>query len=143
MRDADALAADFRARGLRVTPQRHFIHALLAEKPSHPTVEAVHEAVLAVMPTVSLRTVYQALHDLEAMDEIGLVQVGNGPLRVDTRPERHSHLRCTKCGRLHDVDVDLSGLVLPAGQRRGFALEGAEVIFSGRCPMCSGAPQAE
>jgi Fe2+ or Zn2+ uptake regulation protein len=74
------------------------------------------------------------------MDEIRLVHVGNGPLRVDTRPERHSHLRCTKCGRLHDVDIDLSGLVLPAEQRRGFAVEGAEVTFSGRCSRCAGDP---
>jgi len=59
---------------------------------------------------------------------------------VDTRPDRHAHLRCTKCGRLHDVDVDLSGLVLPIEQQRGFAVEGAEVIFSGCCPMCAGDP---
>ena len=139
MRDVDALLPDLRARGLRVTPQRHVIYSLLAEGPSHPTVEAVHEAVLAVMPTVSLRTVYQALHDLEAMGEIRLVQVGDAPFRVDTRPERHAHLRCTTCGRLHDVDVevDLSGVRLPDGQR-GFALEGAEMILSGRCPACAG-----
>ncbi len=126
-----------------MTPQRHLIYSLLAEKPSHPTVEAVHEAVVAVLPTVSLRTVYQALHDLEAIGEIRLVQVGSGPLRVDTRLERHAHLRCTECGRLHDVDVDLSGLVLPVAQRRGFAVEVAEVIFSGRCPMCTGDPEGE
>jgi Fur family peroxide stress response transcriptional regulator len=143
MRDVDALAADLHARGLRVTPQRRLIYSLLAEKTSHPTVEAVHEAVLAVLPTVSLRTVYQALHDLDAMGEIGLVQVGDGPLRVDTRPDRHAHLRCTKCGRLHDVDVDLSGLVLPIEQQRGFAVEGAEVIFSGCCPMCAGDRRGE
>jgi len=143
MRDVDALAADLHARGLRVTPQRQLIYSLLAEKPSHPTVEAVHEAVVAVLPTVSLKTVYQALHDLEAMGEIGLVRVGNGPLRVDTRPDRHAHLRCTKCGRLHDVDVDLSGLVLPIEQQRGFAVEDAEVIFSGCCPVCAGDPQGE
>jgi Fe2+ or Zn2+ uptake regulation protein len=143
VRDADALAADLHDRGLRVTPQRHLIYSLLAEKPSHPTVEAVHEAVLAALPTVSLRTVYQALHDLEAMGEIRLVQVGNGPLRVDTRPEVHAHLRCTKCGRVHDVDVDMSGLVLPIEQRHGFAVAGAEVIFSGRCPTCAGDPQGE
>jgi Fe2+ or Zn2+ uptake regulation protein len=139
VRDVDALAADLHARGLRVTPQRRLIYSLLMEKPSHPTVEAVHEAVLAVLPSVSLRTVYQALHDLEAMGEIRLVQVGDGPLRVDTLPERHAHLHCTKCGRLHDVDVDLSGLVLPVKQRRGFTVEGAEVIFSGRCRLCTGA----
>jgi Fe2+ or Zn2+ uptake regulation protein len=106
VRDVDALAAELHARGLRVTQQRQLIYSLLAEKPSHPTVETVHEAVLAVLPTVSLRTVYQALHDLEAIGEIRLVHVGNGPLRVDTRPERHDHLHCTQCGRLHDVDVD-------------------------------------
>lgn len=142
MRDVDALAADLHARGLRVTPQRHLIFSLLADKPSHLTVETVHEAVLAVLPTVSLRTVYQALHDLEAMGEIRLVQVGNGPLRVDTRPDRHGHLRCTECGGLHDVDVDLSGVVLSVEQRRGFAIDGAEVIFSGRCPECVAATDA-
>jgi len=141
VRDVDALAADLHARGLRLTPQRQLIYSLLAEKPSHPTIEAVHEAVLAVLPTVSLRTVYQALHDLEAIGEISLVQVGNGPLRVDTRPERHAHLRCTRCGWLQDVEVELSGLVLPVEQRCGFAVEGAEVVFSGCCPMCADDPQ--
>ena len=140
MHDVDALAADLHARGLRVTPQRQLIYSLLAQEPSHPTVDAVHEAVMAVLPTVSLRTVYQALHDLEAMGEIRLVQLGNGPLRVDTRPERHAHLRCTSCGRLHDVEVDLDAVVLPVEQRRGFAVEGAEVIFSGHCPTCAGDP---
>ncbi len=124
-----------------MTPQRELIYSLLAEEPSHPTVEAVHEDVVAVLPTVSLRTVYQALHDLEAMGEIGLVRVGSGPLRVDTRPDRHSHLLCTRCGGLHDVDLDLSGLELPIEQQRGFAVEGAEVIFSGCCPACAGDPQ--
>ena len=138
MRDVDALAADLHARGLRVTPQRQLIYSLLAEDPSHPTVEAVHAAVLAVLPTVSLRTVYQALHDLEAMGDIRLVRVGDGPLRVDTRTERHDHLRCTTCGRLHDVDVDVSELVLPVEQQHGFAVDSAEVIFSGRCPTCAG-----
>lgn len=138
VRDAHALAADLHTRGLRVTPQRQLIYSLLAENRSHPTVKAVHAAVCDAMPTVSLRTVYQALHELEAMGDIRLVQVGDGPLRVDTEPEHQAHLRCTECGRVHDVDVDLSGLVLTKEQRRGFALEGAEVIFSGRCPTCAG-----
>ena len=141
MHDVDALAADLHARGLRVTPQRQLIYSLLAEEPSHPTVDAVHEAVLAVLPTVSLRTVYQALHDLEAMGEVRLVQLGNGPLRVDTRTDRHAHLRCTSCGRLHDVEVDLEAVVLPVEQRRGFVVDGAEVMFSGHCPMCAGDPE--
>jgi Fur family transcriptional regulator, peroxide stress response regulator len=137
VREVDALAAELHARGLRVTPQRRLIYSLLADAEGHPTVEAVHEAVVAQLPTVSLRTVYQALHDLEAMGEVRLVQIADGPLRVDTRTDRHAHLRCTECGRVHDVDVDVSRLVPPPSQRRGFAVEGAEVIFSGRCPGCA------
>jgi Fe2+ or Zn2+ uptake regulation protein len=38
------------------------------------------------------------------------------------------------------TSIDLSGLVLPVEKRRGFALEGAEVTFSGRCPMCARDP---
>jgi len=52
--------------------------------------------------------------------------------------EKYLKFRCTECGSLHDVDVDLSGLVLPIGQRRGFAIEAAEVTFVGCCPMCAG-----
>lgn len=141
MRDADAFAAHLHARGLRVTPQRQVIYSLLAREPNHPTVEAVHGAVLAVLPTVSLRTVYQALHDLEAIGEIRLVQVGSGPVRVDTRPERHAHLRCTECGEVHDVDLDLGALVLPDEKLRGFDVDGPEVVFSGRCPTCVGTRQ--
>lgn len=81
VRVVDALLPDLLALGLRPTPQRQLIYSLLAEGRNHLTVEAVyeamHEAVLAVLPTVSLRTVYQALHDLEAMGEIRLVQTRN------------------------------------------------------------------
>lgn len=144
MRDVDALASDLHARGLRVTPQRLLIFSLLSELPSHPTVGMVHDAVSAVLPTVSLRTVYQALHDLEAMGEIRFEQVGTGPLRVDQRLERHAHLRCTGCNRLHDVDVELGAFALSEQQRHGFTVDGAEVTFLGRCPSCRGdAPEEQ
>ena len=139
MRDVKALAADLHARGLRVTPQRQLIYSLLEGMVDHPTVEALHQAVVVRLPTVSLRTVYQALHDLESMGDIRLVQVGNGPLRVDTRTDRHAHLRCASCGRLHDVDIDVAttGLALTEEQRQGFSVQHIEVIFSGRCGICA------
>ena len=94
MRDLQGLTAAMHERGLRVTPQRHMIYELLAGSPSHPTVDAVHDAVSKVLPTVSLRTVYQALHDLEELGEIRLAQVGGGALRVDLRTDHHAHIVC-------------------------------------------------
>ena len=139
MRELDALIAALHERGLRVTPQRQMIYSLLAESRSHPTVDAVHDAVARVLPTVSLRTVYQALHDLEKLGEIRLVPVGGGSLRVDVRIDHHAHLVCTRCAPVQDVDVDASALVPPRSQRHGFSVDRTDVVFSGMCAPCNDA----
>ena len=48
-----------------MTPQRQVIFRLLHGNDEHPTVEALYEAARAEMPTISLKTVYQTVHDLE------------------------------------------------------------------------------
>jgi len=60
----------FRARGLKVTPQRQAIFRVLHGETTHPTADAVYDAVSESMPTISLRTVYQTLNDLTAMGEV-------------------------------------------------------------------------
>src|SRR5437868_280342 len=68
----------FRARGLKVTPQRQAIFHVLHGETTHPTAEAVYEAVSTTMPTISLRTVYQTLNDLAAMGEVLALDLGTG-----------------------------------------------------------------
>lgn len=135
MRDLDALTAALHERGLRVTPQRQVIHSLLAASQSHPTVDAVHEAVRQVLPTVSLRTVYQALHDFEALGEIRLVPLGGSSLRVDVRSDDHAHIVCVRCGQVQDVDVDPASFAPPTSQP-DFTVERTDVVISGRCASC-------
>ncbi len=128
----------FRDRGLRVTPQRQAIFGLLHGNDSHPTVESLYESARTVMPTISLKTVYQTVHDLEAMGEVALLDVGTGSVRVDPNVEdAHHHLICTSCGKVRDVLVDVAHLRVPARERRGFTLDGVEVHFRGRCAECA------
>src|SRR3546814_19155144 len=70
VKSGDALTEQFRARGLKVTPQRQSIFRALSSSTEHPTAEAVYATVSAEMPTISLRTVYQTLNDLAAMGEL-------------------------------------------------------------------------
>ena len=138
MRTVDDLTERFRARGLRVTPQRQAIFRLLHGDATHPTVEALHERACAVMPTISLKTVYQTVHDLEAMGEVELIHLGTGSVRVDPNVESaHHHLICTVCGRVRDVLVDVRDLRLPARDRRGFTVSDVEVHFRGVCEDCA------
>jgi hypothetical protein len=79
----DALTELFRARGLKVTPQRQRIFAVLHSSDVHPTAEAVFAAARATMPTLALKTVYQTLNDLAAMGELQPLDLGTGATRFD------------------------------------------------------------
>jgi Fe2+ or Zn2+ uptake regulation protein len=140
MKTADELTALFREQGLRVTPQRQAIFGLLHGDDSHPTVESLYEHARAAMPTISLKTVYQTVHDLEALGEVQVLDLGTGSVRVDPNVEDvHQHLVCTRCGRVRDVPVAVDGIRVPVRQRRDFVVDAVEVIFRGRCTACAGA----
>ena len=126
----------FRARGLKVTPQRQAIFHVLHGDTGHPTAEAVYDAVSASMPTISLRTVYQTLNDLAAMGEVQSLDLGTGSARFDPNLDTHHHLVCEDCGRVIDIYADASGVRVPGAQRHGFTITTTEVVFRGRCPEC-------
>jgi Fe2+ or Zn2+ uptake regulation protein len=137
MKTASQLTDLFRAEGLRVTPQRQAIFRLLTDNDRHPTVESIYAAASVDMPTISLKTVYQTVHDLEALGQVSLLDLGTGSVRVDPNVEdEHQHLVCSVCGRVRDVPLDVA-VQLPKRYRREFAVEAVDVIFRGICDHCS------
>jgi Fe2+ or Zn2+ uptake regulation protein len=134
----DELTERFRAEGLRVTPQRQAIFRLLHGVTTHPTVDTLYESARTEMPTISLRTVYQTVHDLESLGEVELLDLGTGSLRVDPNVDHpHQHLVCVRCGTVRDVLVDVGDLRVPARQRDHFTVESVEVVFRGVCGDCA------
>jgi Fe2+ or Zn2+ uptake regulation protein len=138
VKSADELTAEFRARGLRVTPQRQAIFRLLQDVDTHPTVDSLFDAARDEMPMISRKTVYQTVHDLEALGEVELLDVGTGSLRVDPNVEHaHQHLVCTRCGAVRDVLVDIADVRIPNRYRRDFTVQAVEVVFRGVCEECT------
>src|SRR4051794_22151453 len=138
MKTTEQLTDLFRERGLRVTPQRQMIFGLLQANDSHPTVEALYERAQSEMPTMSLKTVYQTVHDLEALGEVSVLDLGTGSLRVDPNVEdEHHHLVCSSCGRVRDLPVEFDGLRVPKSLRRDFTIDAVQVIFRGHCDDCA------
>ena len=137
MKSPAELADAFRARGLKVTPQRECIFTVLHGSEVHPTAEAVYAVARDRMPTMSLKTVYQTLNDLADMGEIQQLDVGTGASRFDPNVDPHHHLVCRRCGKIRDLHVDYPGLRVPAAQQDGFEVEEAEVVFRGLCAECA------
>lgn len=137
MRTPAELASLFRSKGLKVTPQRELVFRLLHANTSHPTAEAVYSAALDVMPTMSLKTVYQVLNDLKALGELKTIDISKGATRFDPNTGDHHHLVCDRCGIVHDIDIDSSELALGRSQRQGFVVSNIEITFRGLCGDCS------
>jgi len=137
VRTPGELALLFRSTGRKVTAQRQCIFRLLQGDGTHPSAEAVHAAAVLQMETISLKTVYQTLHDLSELGEIAALDVGTGRTRFDPNvDDPHHHLVCRRCGSVRDLVVDFPGLAIPDGADLGFELGSAEVIFRGLCPTC-------
>ena len=137
MRDVEDLVGLFRARGLRITPQRQQIFRFLAGNGDHPTAEAVWAAVREEQPAISLKTVYETLHELVRVGVIQQVHLEPGASRFDPNVSPHHHLICQTCGRMIDVDCTLGDAsCLRAAGDSGYEIDEAEVIYWGRCREC-------
>jgi Fur family transcriptional regulator, peroxide stress response regulator len=143
MRSPEELIALFRANSLKATPQRYAVFEALYQDGSHPTAEGVWDRVRQQMPSVSLRTVYQALGDLVSLGELGAVSVNNGAVRFDPNVSPHAHFVCRVCERIFDVIAshphlisthpDLAGV---ASASEDLVVEATEIIFRGSCASC-------
>ena len=143
VRSPTELTEVFRAKGLKVTPQRQAIFRALHASSVHPTADTVFDTVRREMPTISLRTVYQTLNDLTAMGELSSVDLGTGSSRFDPNTTPHHHLVCTTCGRIDDLHADFPGVHIPAGDDHGFEVAATEIVFRGRCRHCAAARSDE
>jgi Fe2+ or Zn2+ uptake regulation protein len=138
VKSPDELTEIFRARGLKMTPQRQCIFRALHRMAGiHPTAEAVHAAVVEELPTVSLKTVYQTLNDLAGMGELNHIDLGTGSGRFDTTLDAHQHFVCDQCSRVFDVHGDFAEVRMPTAVAGGFRVSSTDIVFRGQCEHCA------
>ena len=127
-----------RARpGFRMTSQRRAVAEVLSGTHVHLSAEDVHERARAVLPEISLATVYNTLHELVALGEVQVLGVDGRTRRYDPNvTASHHHLVCTECGAIFDVPAREPVPALPRGDRHGFEVTDTEVVYRGRCAGC-------
>ncbi|CAL9346878.1 Transcriptional regulator FurA [Streptomyces sp. enrichment culture] len=133
------LVGRLRARGWRMTAQRRVVAEVLDGEHVHLTADEVLARATARLPEVSRATVYNTLGELVALGEVAEVTTDGRAKRYDPNARRpHQHLVCSGCGEIRDVHPDGDPLAaLPASERFGFAVSGADVVYRGLCPACA------
>ncbi|MER5864035.1 Fur family transcriptional regulator [Kitasatospora sp. NPDC002040] len=128
-----------RGRGWRLTSQRRVVAEVLDGDHVHLTADEVHARAVARLPEISRATVYNTLGEMVSLGEVMEVATDGRAKRYDPNARHaHQHLICSGCGSIRDVHPqgDLIA-ALPAGERFGFVISGAEVTYRGLCPDCS------
>ncbi len=136
MRQPADLVSAFRARGLKVTPQRQLLFRLLSGNETHPCADALFAAAEHDMPGISLRTVYQTLNDLVAMGELQTLDLGTGSARFDPNTDDHHHVVCIRCADVRDVYVTMPAGLAP-DDALGYHIDETQVVFRGLCAECA------
>ncbi|MGN0879306.1 MAG: Fur family transcriptional regulator [Oligosphaeraceae bacterium] len=127
-------------QGWKCTPQRLAVYAHLRGNLTHPSVNAVWEAVREEIPSITRESVFRILTELSGIGLIArLDKIVDA--RFDGRADDHGHLVCERCGCVMDFELP-SGLPLPESLH-GFRARHTELRISGLCASCAAALSAE
>ena len=123
---------------MRLTTQRQIILEELGKVTSHPTANEVYDMVRKRLPRIGLGTVYR---NLELMADSGIIlklEVGGTQKRFDATVAPHYHVRCTSCGRVDDIDIEVQNKINQIAENASdYMILGHHIEFSGMCPRCS------
>ena len=121
----------------RNTIQRRLVLEAVNRLQNHATAEEIYDEIVREHPHISRGTVYRNLKQLSEAGEIRKLEVPGGADRYDHRTFSHYHVRCVKCGRVFDVDMDyIEHLEQSIRDDHGFIINGHDIMFSGICPEC-------
>lgn len=121
----------------RTTIQKEMVLHAINSLQNHATADEVYEMVKALHPHISRGTVYRNLNCLAEEGKIRKLEVPDGPDRFDHICTPHYHIRCCKCGRFFDVDMEMvSGLTDRIKDKHGFDFQDYDILFKGVCPDC-------
>lgn len=136
-RRLERFKAAAKEEGIKLTHQRLQIFQAVASSLEHPSAEAVHRAVQATTPTVSLDTVYRTLWLLTDLGLLTTLGPRQESVRFDANVENHHHYVCTRCGLVRDFKSDdLEPLKIPDEANDFGRVVSAHVEVRGICDLC-------
>ena len=120
--------------GVRPTAQRLAVYEYLLTHRTHPSADAIYEALLPAYPSFSRTTIYNSLKALMQAGLIRVVTIDPLEQHFDGDAADHGHCRCESCGQLFDFTFPAKDVAqyIPDG----FSVTRQDVFFTGLCKAC-------
>lgn len=132
----EQLKTQLQRSGLRTTPQRLEVYAVISDILDHPTAEGVFIEAKKRMPEISMATVYNCLDVLVKSNLVRVVNLNRAATRYCPNMTEHSHFYCEICDQVYDIPYSVNtirrGFLMPTG----FTATHFEVAIQGTCGHC-------
>ncbi|MBN2038739.1 MAG: transcriptional repressor [Spirochaetes bacterium] len=121
-------------KGIKPSLHRMKVLEYLISNRNHPTVDSIYKDISSEIPTLSKTTVYNTLKTFLEYKVVQAVTIEDNEVRYDVETESHAHFKCTKCGKLYDIELDAKVLNLKSVS--GHAVRESHLYFKGICKSC-------
>ncbi|MEI6092797.1 MAG: transcriptional repressor [bacterium] len=122
-----------KSKNIKVTKQRELILDELRSLYTHPTAEELYLNIKDKRPNLGLCTVYR---NLERFYKEGLIGKIKGEItRYDGNISPHNHIKCTHCGAVSDIFIDIPVNALEI-DKLGYKLHSYKLELNGLCRKC-------
>jgi Fur family ferric uptake transcriptional regulator len=127
-----------RARGFRITPQRHAIMHILKTSGEHLSPTQVYEQARQAVPGITESTVYRTLEFLAERDVIQLTLDEKRHLVYEFASHHHHHLICSSCGAQVNIEAEVvQKAITDLENQTGYRINASHITFFGLCPKCN------
>ena len=120
---------------LKVTPQRLEIVDILY-KHGHVNIDDLYKFLQSKFPSLSLATVYKNINTMCEKFFLSEVKIPNMKNVYELRKKEHSHVVCSKCNEIMDIEIDTSSVFNQAKSKSNYDLNNSAIVFNGICPKC-------
>ena len=124
-----------REHNLKATPQRlEIINVIFLH--GHINIDKLYEVVKYKFSSISLATIYKNINSM--IDKLLLeeVKIANKKSVYEIIKDKHSHLVCTKCNDIIDVDIQLNNINKEISSKFSFEITQSDLVLSGICNNC-------
>ncbi|MCW2667490.1 MAG: transcriptional repressor [Frankiales bacterium] len=133
-----------REAALRVTRPRIAVLEAVHQHP-HADTDSLTGVVRQRLGAVSHQAVYDVLRALTTAGLVRRIEPPGSVARYEARVnDNHHHVVCRSCGAIADVDCAVGEVpCLTASNDAGYEIDEAEVVYWGRCPVCTAMSQPD
>ncbi len=124
-----------REHNLKATPQRLAImDSVFLNR--HISIDKLYEEVKEKFSSISLATIYKNINAMTKNMLLLEVKLPNEKSVFEIVKEKHSHLMCSRCGEVTDVEINTDEMIKDISSKYNFNVSQSDVVLSGVCQSC-------